>query len=119
LGASVDGAVGDDPADDAFEGVLGADGTPLDLTPDGRDLVFTNGAGDTITARSGLGRLPGTARPAAPGRTLFRYGRDGSASCASWRACCGNQSPAAGSSMPHSGSKSAWSAVSVGQPGCV
>ena len=45
------------------------------------------------------------------------YGRAGVASCASWRACCGNQAPAAGSSIPHSGSKSAWPAASAGQPG--
>ena len=52
------------------------------------------------------GRRPQAACPAA-GWSSAGYPRDGLASWASWRACCGNQAPAAGSSMPHSGSKSA------------
>jgi hypothetical protein len=46
-------------------------------------------------------------------------GRAGLASCASRRASCLNQAPAAGSSTPHSGSNSAWSAAVVGHPGWV
>ena len=46
------------------------------------------------------------------------YGnRAGFARVARSKACWGNQAPAAGSTSPHSGSKSAWLVGSVGHPG--
>ena len=45
-------------------------------------------------------------RPLPPARlSAYFQNNGGLASCASCNACCGNQTPAAGSSMPQSGSK--------------
>jgi hypothetical protein len=47
------------------------------------------------------------------------WGRAGLASCTSWRASCGNHTPAAGSPSPQSGSNKAWADGVVGQLGWV
>jgi hypothetical protein len=54
--------------------------------------------------------------------TRRRNYNPGSAGLASWASCSAwspNQSPAAGSSVPHSGSNSDWAEMVVGHPGCV